>query len=561
MLKSSYLYKNYQSKPMDSLRRKNVTPERKLSLTEVKRTLPPKTDLPITFASPTSSAKKISPKSSSSHSRNSKPKNIFKKIKNIFLFLIFIILTVALTGGTFFIFKLNSLSQKISIENSTSTKTPILETISDISKIAVETRNTLRGEETGRVNILLLGMAGKGKPGGELTDTIMIASLDIQNNKVALLSLPRDLYASVPDSRYSAKINSLYKYGLNNDQGIEPLKKTLEKITDLKIDYYLILNFSGFEKFIDDIDGINVQVERDIYDPTYPGPNYSYETFELKKGFHTLDGATALKYARERHADPEGDFGRAKRQQQVLQSAKNKVFSTKTLLNPFAVSKMMDTLGDNLKTDLSLEEIDSLIKLSKNLDTQNINNAVIDAWKEDSLLKVSHIFYENSRAFILVPRAGNYSEIQDLAKNIFDLKILEKRKTAIREEDAEIALIDLTGRYETYSEIEKLLKKRLGFENIQKIKKISEENKSQTILFDLSGQKPFSVDELIKKIPARINSENQAIVSALNKEENKIEYDIIIILGEDLNEIYHYQEDSMEDLKQAEADEEMLIED
>ncbi len=561
MLKSSYLYKNYQSKPMDSLRRKNVIPERKLSLTEVKRTLPPKTDLPITFASPTSSAKKIFPKNSSSPSRNSKPKNIFKKIKNIFLFLIFIILTVALTGGTFFIFKLNSLSQKISIENSTSTKTPILETISDISKIAVETRNTLRGEETGRVNILLLGMAGKGKPGGELTDTIMIASLDIQNNKVALLSLPRDLYASVPDSRYSAKINSLYKYGLNNDQGIEPLKKTLEKITDLKIDYYLILNFSGFEKFIDDIDGINVQVERDIYDPTYPGPNYSYETFELKKGFHTLDGATALKYARERHADPEGDFGRAKRQQQVLQSAKNKVFSTKTLLNPFAVSKMMDTLGDNLKTDLSLEEIDSLIKLSKNLDTQNINNAVIDAWKEDSLLKVSHIFYENSRAFILVPRAGNYSEIQDLAKNIFDLKILEKRKTAIREEDAEIALIDLTGRYETYSEIEKLLKKRLGFENIQKIKKISEENKSQTILFDLSGQKPFSVDELIKKIPARINSENQAIVSALNKEENKIEYDIIIILGEDLNEIYHYQEDSMEDLKQAEADEEMLIED
>jgi len=546
---------------MDSLRRKNVTPERKLSLTEVKRTLPPKTDLPITFASPTSSAKKIFPKNSSSPSRNSKPKNIFKKIKNIFLFLIFIILTVALTGGTFFIFKLNNLSQKISIENSTSAKTPILETISDISKIAVETRNTLRGEETGRVNILLLGMAGKGKPGGELTDTIMIASLDIQNNKVALLSLPRDLYASVPDSRYSAKINSLYKYGLNNDQGIEPLKKTLEKITDLKIDYYLILNFSGFEKFIDDIDGINVQVERDIYDPTYPGPNYSYETFELKKGFHTLDGATALKYARERHADPEGDFGRAKRQQQVLQSAKNKVFSTKTLLNPFAVSKMMDTLGDNLKTDLSLEEIDSLIKLSKNLDTQNINNAVIDAWKEDSLLKVSHIFYESSRAFILVPRAGNYSEIQDLAKNIFDLKILEKRKTAIREEDAEIALIDLTGRYETYSEIEKLLKKRLGFENIQKIKKISEENKSQTILFDLSGQKPFSVDELIKKIPARINSENQAIVSALNKEENKIEYDIIIILGEDLNEIYHYQEDSMEDLKQAEADEEMLIED
>ncbi|MEF3692446.1 MAG: LCP family protein [Candidatus Moraniibacteriota bacterium] len=451
------------------------------------------------------------------------------------------------------------MSQKISIENPSSNKTPILETISDISKIAVETRTSLRGEETGRANILLLGMAGKGKPGGELTDTIMIASLDTQNNKIALLSLPRDLYASVPDSYYSAKINSLYKYGLNNDQGIEPLKKTLEEITELKIDYYLILNFSGFEKFIDDIGGINVQVERDIYDPTYPGPNYSYETFELKKGFHTLDGATALKYARERHADPEGDFGRAKRQQQVLQSAKNKVFSTKTLLNPFAVSKMMDTLGDNLKTDLNLEEIDSLIKLSKSLDTQNINNSVIDAWKEDSLLKVSHIFYENSRAFILVPRAGNYSEIQDLAKNIFELEILKKRKTAIQEEDAKIGLIDLTDRYETYSEVEKLLKKRLGFKNIEKIKKIPEKNGEETIIFDLSNQKPFSVDELIKKIPARISSENQTILSALDKEENELEYDIIIILGKDLNKIYHYQEDSIEDLQKSEIDEEIMF--
>ena len=479
--------------------------------------------------------------------------NIFKKIT---LFSIFLILFSILISGGYLVYKLNIFSEKISTGTASAQKTPIFETLSDLSRLASEERTSLKGEEKQRINILLLGMAGKGKPGGELTDTIMIASIDTQNNKVALLSLPRDLYATVPELDYSAKINSLYKYGLSNDKDIEPLKKTIEAITDLSINYYLIVNFSGFEEFIDDIGGINVNVERDIYDPAYPGPNYSYETFELKKGFHTLDGATALKYARERHDDPEGDFGRAKRQQQVIQSAKNKIFSTKTMLNPFAVSKMLYTLGDNIQTDITLEEMDSFIKLTKNLDTQNINNAVVDAWKEDSLLKVSHIFYENSRAFILVPSIGNYSEIQDLAKNIFDLKIIEKRKIEIKNENPSIALIDKTGNYSTYSKLEKMLKRKLAFENTKKLNLDTEFSSDKTTIFDLSGnRKPFSLDELIKKIPATLNQENSAL--SIGLKEDTAKYDIVVILGKDLNEIYRYDEDSIEDLQKSEANQEI----
>lgn len=489
---------------------------------------------------------------------STKRRFVWEKIKKVFLILLALFLSVAIITGGFFVYKINSFSQKISSIESAPNKTPILETISDISKIAREERLPLKGEPEKRINILLLGMAGKGKPGGELTDTIMIASIDTQSNKVALLSLPRDLYTSVPDSKYSAKINSLYKYGLSNEEGIEPLKKTIEEITSLSINYYLIVNFSGFEKFIDDIGGINVDVQRDIYDAAYPGPNYSYEIFELKKGFHTLDGATALKYARERHDDPEGDFGRAKRQQQVIQSAKNKIFSTQTLLNPFAVSKMIDTLGDNIKTDITLEEIDSFIKLTKNLDTQNINNAVVDAWKEDSLLKVSHIFYENSRAFILVPRIGNYSEIQELAKNIFDLKVIEKRKNEIKNENPAIGLIDKTGEYGTYSKVEKLIKKRLGFENVQKIRAEDSFDSEKTLLFDLSQNKPFSADELIKKIPAKLDKDTHLLPEKILNEESK--YDLIIVLGEDLNEIYHYDEDSIEDLQKSELNQDIMIE-
>lgn len=490
------------------------------------------------------------------NSKENSPKKNFKLVKKITLALFFILLASALSAGIFFTYKVNVLSTKISATNTSHAKTPLLETLSDISKITSDTRTPLKGEDNGRINILLLGMAGKGKPGGELTDTLMIASIDTKNNKIALLSLPRDLYSSVPEKNYSAKINSLYKYGLANNEGIEPLKKTLENITGISINYYSVVNFSGFEKFIDDIGGINVQVERDIYDTSYPGPNYSYETFEIKKGLHKLDGSTALKYARERHDDPEGDFGRAKRQQQVIQAAKNKVFSSKTLFNPFAINNLLNTLGDNVQTDMNLEEMDSFLKLAKNLDTQNINNAVVDAWKEDSLLKVSHIFYENSRAFILVPRIGNYTEIQDLAKNIFDLKILEERKTAVKNENSSIAIIDNTDNYGTYSQIEKMLKKKLGFENIVKISSNKNNATERTMVFDLSSnKKPFSLDELIKKIPATLNKNTPSL--SLDSKIDLDKYDILLTLGKDLNNIYSYEEDTLEDLQKAEANEEV----
>lgn len=543
---------------MDSLRKRNFPPKNiRQTNTRVINSKVIQPDLPkIQNTKPINKAI-FTPKKNNSESK----KLIFKKIKKIFLLILSLLISIAIIAGGFLVYKINNFSQKISSTETVQNKTPILETISDISKIAREERLPLKGEnEEKRINILLLGMAGKGKPGGELTDTIMIASIDTQNNKVALLSLPRDLYASVSDSKYSAKINSLYKFGLSNQAGIEPLKKTIEEITSLSINYYLIVNFSGFEKFIDDIGGINVNVERDIYDAAYPGPNYSYEIFELKKGFHTLDGATALKYARERHDDPEGDFGRAKRQQQVIQSAKNKIFSTQTLLNPFAVSKMIDTLGENIKTDITLEEIDSFIKLTKNLDTQNINNAVVDAWKEDSLLKVSHIFYENSRAFILVPRIGNYSEIRELAKNIFDLKIIEKRKEEIKKEDPTIGVIDKSENYSTYLKVEKLIKKRLGFEDIRKLQFDDKSSIEKTILFDISGQKPFSTDELIKKIPAKIEKNDSEIYKKIAG-GNQSDCDLIIVLGKDLEEIYHYDEDSIEDLQNSEVNQDIFTKD
>lgn len=398
----------------------------------------------------------------------------------------------------------------------------------------------LKGEDKGRINILLLGAAGQHKPGGNLTDTVMVMSIDTKEKKVALLSLPRDFYTPIGETKSFAKINSLYPIGIKDNKGVELIKEAVEKITNQTLNYYLVVDFDAFEKIINDIGGINIVSERDIYDATYPGPNYSYQTFSLSKGFHQLDGATTLKYVRERHDDPEGDFGRAKRQQQVIQAVKNKMFSLKTIFNVVAISNILDTLGNNVKTDITIQDMESFIALSKTLDLENINNVVIDAWKKDSLLKVSHAATASGNAFILIPRVGNYSEIQDISDNIFNQEELKRRKEMIANENAKVAIINQSGDYNLATKIRQLLSEKLDIKDVTVMQGPDNTIEQITSLHQKeNSSKIFTLDELLKKIPAKLSD------APLVAEDG--ENDFVITLGSDLVEIYKYDEDSIED--------------
>ncbi|NTU67037.1 MAG: LCP family protein [Candidatus Moranbacteria bacterium] len=473
----------------------------------------------------------------------------------IFLWFALLLLLLALGYVSFFFYKLNYFGNKVN----PSSKQP--ETIFDTLKsVTSNDASGLKGAETGRINILLLGTAGKGKPGQNLTDTIMILSVNLKTNQVALLSLPRDLYARVPGTYYQSKINSVYQAALNRsgnnpDEAANSIKETVKDITSLDMNYYVVLDFDGFKQVVDAVGGINITSERDIYDATYPGPNYSYETFELKKGFHQLDGATALKYARERHDDPEGDFGRAKRQQQIMQATKNKIFSAGTFFNIVAINNLINALGDNIRTDISPNEAASFFELSKKLDTANINNVVVDAWNSDSLLKVSHVMVGNVRAFVLIPRISNYSEIHDLAQNVFDLNKIKRRKEEISDENATVAIINKSGDASLLGKIEKLLNERFGYKSVITINDPMKFDEETSTAYDpTNGSKPFTLDEIATKLPAKVSYDLPEGYGKVIEKSKKANPDITVILGKDLSEKYRMEEDSIDDLKNAEDD-------
>lgn len=480
--------------------------------------------------------------------------------KKIFLLLLAVFFLAGIAYGGFFMYKIYSVSKKISVVSGTP-QPSFLETVKSLT---TDNPINLKSADPDRINILLLGMAGKGKPGQYLTDTIMIMSINRKTNRVAMLSIPRDLYVAVSDTGlpagrqgYQNKINTVYQFGMNSAKisgtnTIDPLLAVIKNITALDIDYWAVLNFDGFQKAIDDIGGINIVNEKDLYDARYPGPNYSYEVFELKKGFHHLDGAMALKYARERHNDPQSDFGRAKRQQEIMQAVKNKIFSAATLFNPIALNNLLNTLGNNASTNITPDEIGSFLELSKKLDTQNITNAVLDAWNKDSLLKIIHTGNPDAQFSALVPRIGNYSEVQDLAQNIFDLDKIKRTRDEITKENARIAIVNQSGDFSLSEKIRKLLNVNLAYKNVVTINSPAKSSANVSTVYDsTSGTKPFTANELVTKLPAIISYNAYALPTYSGSK-----FDIVVVLGKDLVAKYNMEEGTIEDLNKDRDDQE-----
>jgi len=228
-----------------------------------------------------------------------------------------------------------------------------------------------------RVNILLLGIDKRAQEQGpSRTDTMIVLTIDPQNKTAGMLSIPRDLWVPIPG--YSEnRINTAHFLG-ERDQypggGPALAKKTVQYTLGIPIHYYARINFEGFEKLVDAIGGITIDVKEAIHDDKYPDSNYGYMTIDIPAGVQDMDGKTALQYARARHGG--SDFLRARRQQQVLKAIRDKVFSLNIPLTK--IPEMLRIVGNSVQTDLSLNEMYALAKLGREIAAEDIKSAVID---------------------------------------------------------------------------------------------------------------------------------------------------------------------------------------
>lgn len=302
-----------------------------------------------------------------------------------------------------------SQEKEISISNFEKTKKPII----NLGILGSVTPPTIRNKE--RVNLLFLGMSGEGYIAPELTDTIIIINSTPKGEKTITISIPRDLLIKRPDGNYS-KINAVYK-----EYRIEEMKKTIKEITDLEIDYFVIFDLNGVKNIIDQFNGIDVDVKESVYDPQFPGLYGAYEPFYLEKGKHHLDGETVIKYIRSRH-QPEGDFARIQRQQQIIEILKDKILSLSPIWDLSSFLNVWKIIKNYTITNISLIDIKYAWNLIKNFNFKEMQFTTItnQGNKENSLLISSHVMMGNDIAYILKPKAGlnNYEEIKKYITNL-----------------------------------------------------------------------------------------------------------------------------------------------
>ena len=350
-------------------------------------------------------------------------KKILKKLKQFFkknylLVILFTSLFIVSASATFIYFYLT----RASIKNKEST--------------IEETASATIPEDDPTTNVILLGMGGPGHEGATLTDTNILVRINTQNKKAVIITIPRDLWVPIPSGDERTTFNKLNKaYALG---GGELSKDVVSVVTGLKVDKFIAVDFVGFQKIFGLLGGIKVDVPKDHDDYFFPikgkeldlcglSPekmqevHEKYSGFELEKQFECrfehihfekgemqMEGEIALKYVRSRHGD--SDFGRSERQTAALEGLKEELISLDIVKKS---PKLLEAIVDNVKTDISLDEIKDFYDLVGNSEEYEITTVHLT---EDNVLTPSS---SSGGAFILLPKEGNnqWKQIREFISN------------------------------------------------------------------------------------------------------------------------------------------------
>lgn len=307
----------------------------------------------------------------------------------------------------------------------------------------------LKRSDSQTINLLLLGIGGGKHDGPNLSDTIIFVSLNLKTSKIILVSLPRDTWSTSIDG----KINTAYAKGQDKRKGggLVLAKSVISQIVGQNIDYGIVVNFSGFIKAVDVMGGLDINIDRSFDDYEYPLEGKEddpcghpkedldklataasqleafpcrYEHLHFNKGLMHMNGETALKFARSRHAKGnEGtDFARSQRQEKVIKAFMDKAFSLQIFANPTRIIGLYGTVKDSIDTDIAQNEFDDFIKLSQKFQKSKIQSVVIDYGDQTEnrggLLTHPPISEEYNYEWTLIPRIGknDFSEIHEYIK-------------------------------------------------------------------------------------------------------------------------------------------------
>lgn len=263
----------------------------------------------------------------------------------------------------------------------------------------------------GRTNLLLLGIPGGSHAGADLTDSMMILSINQKSKTNYLISLPRDIWSDT----LKDKINSAYHYGEEKKQGggLVLAKVVAEDVIGMPVHYGLVIDFSGFRRVIDDVGGVDVNVTSGFNDPDFPIEGKEedacsgdrqfrcrYETLTFVTGIQLMDGTTALKYVRSRHAegDEGSDFARNRRQQEVIFALKQKMTQPSVWMSPVRLRKVLASYDAATDTDMRIAELVTIAKLVARTKSEQIVRISL----EDQLLTPPIWMYGGK--YVLIPK-------------------------------------------------------------------------------------------------------------------------------------------------------------
>ncbi len=321
----------------------------------------------------------------------------------------------------------------------------------------VITLNSLKTDDSGHTNLLLLGVAGDTEEGGHLSDSIMIVSINPKRPSISVLSLPRDLHVSSKVG--DRKVNEVYaaaQYKHGEPKGLEIIKDALSQFTGIEIHYAAVVDFALFEDGIDLLGGIDVFVPQDIRDDKYPDTNFGYQTFVVRRGLQHFDGDTALKYARSRKTT--SDYDRARRQQDLALSIRQKIESNGWVENTQKLREFYDLFRRKVNTDIDLSTLVALAKVGMGIDYGDIVSAVLndDPTQRGGLLYAPAREFYNGQ-FVLLPRSMADTQA------FLDLVLIHP---AVLLENAQIAVLNGTEEEGVAGKVAAQLR-RLGFHVIE----------------------------------------------------------------------------------------------